>query len=74
MNFEVERIGKCIICGQDSIISLGEFEAETEQEAINKALEEWGYDNFGQAGALRENDQTKEEMFLNAKFIAIEIK
>ena len=74
MNFEVKRIGKCIECQQDTVTYLGEFETNTEQEAIDKAISHWFYEQFGEAGALREDEIVKEEKFLNAKFIANEIK
>lgn len=71
--YKVFRIGKCVKCGQNVREGLGEFEAEIEEEAIDKAIAEWSFDNFGQAGALRENDLTEEALFLNAEFIAEEI-
>lgn len=74
MNYEVKRIGKCIECNQDTVLDLGEFEASTEQEAIDKAIADWIYEIFGEGGALREDDIVKEEKFLNAKFIANEMK
>ena len=72
--FEVLRIGKCYTCGHKTQIWLGEFDTETEKDAINKAIENWDYENFGQAGALRERDERKNEEFLDAKFIAKEIR
>lgn len=74
MNFEVKRIGKCIECNQDTVSYLGEFEANTEQEAIDKAIKFWIYNEFGEGGALIEDDVFKEEKFFNAKFIAKEVK
>lgn len=74
MNYEVKRIGKCIECYQDVVSYLGDYEAETQQEAIDKAIKDWMYIQFGQAGALVENDIAREERFLNAKFIASEVK
>jgi len=74
MNYEVKRIGKCIECQQDTVTYLGTYEGIVEQEAIDKAIDEWMYDEFGQVGALREDEIVKEEKFLNAKFIASEVK
>jgi hypothetical protein len=74
MNYEVKRVGKCIECQQDVISYLGTYEGIMQDEAINKAIAEWIYDRFGQAGALQSNDIITEEKFLNAKFIASEVK
>lgn len=74
MNFEIKRIGKCIECQQDTVTYIGEFEADTEQEAIDRAIADWLHERFGEAGALREDEIVKEEKFLNAKFIASEVK
>ena len=72
--FEVLRYGLCIECGQIDTQFLGEYDTETKEEAIEKAQENWLYEQFGQAGALRENDLRKEEEFLNADFHAKEIE
>jgi hypothetical protein len=74
MNYEVKRMGKCIECGQDTTTYLGEFEGITEQEAINKAIKNWIYEQFGEAGALKDNDIMKEERFLNAMFSSKQMK
>lgn len=71
--YNVFRLGKCTKCGQNVREGLGEFETEIKEEAINKAVVKWSFNNFGQAGALRENDLNEEELFLNAEFIAEEI-
>lgn len=71
-NYDVYRIGKCAKCGQQTRENLGEFEAEIKEEAISKAQKAWSFGNFGQGGALRENDIAEEESFLNAEFIAEE--
>jgi hypothetical protein len=53
---------------------LGEFDAETPEEAIDKAQSSWIYDNYGEAGSLREEDIKKEDEFLQGDFVAEEIK
>lgn len=70
--YSVYRIGKCVKCSQDVTEFLGDFEAENEKESINKAQSEWSFDNFGQAGAIRENEITEEKVFLDAEFEAKE--
>jgi len=72
-HYNVFRIGKCVECEHNVRKFLGDFEAENSEEAINKATDRWGYDNFGQAGAMQENDVCKEEIFFNAEFVAEEI-
>ena len=70
--FGVIRKGKCMTCDKESEIFLGEFEAQTSEEAIQKAQDDWSYEKFGQAGAIREEDIAEEEEFLNGEFIAKE--
>jgi len=72
--FEVIRYGNCVECGKVITQFLGEIETETKEEAIDKAIQNWSYDHFGQAGALRENELREEEIFLNGKFKAREIE
>jgi hypothetical protein len=72
--FDVIRNGKCLECGQLSSKILGEFDAETPEEAIDKAQSSWIYDNYGEAGSLREEDIKKEDEFLQGDFVAEEIK
>ncbi len=71
--YEVLRIGKCPLCEHKGEILVGEVSANSEEEAIDKALENWNHENFGDGGALREEDKSKEENFMNAKFIARKI-
>lgn len=69
-NWEVVRIGICYCCGNEAKMYLGEYEAENEQEAIDRAIEMWGHGNFGEAGAIRQDDITKENAFMDAEFKA----
>ena len=68
--YEVVRQGKCITCGQEGETYLGEFEAVNKLDAIHKAIEVWNYDNFGESGAMKEQDIAKEKEFLHAHFVA----
>ena len=66
--YEVVRNGKCMTCGNVSVIFLGEYEAENSVEAVDKALDRWSYDKFGQGGALTESEILEEDSFLEGNF------
>ena len=70
--YDVFRVGKCVKCGQNVREKLGVFKAETKEEAIRQAQSRWSFDNFGQAGAMRENEILEEEKFLSTEFITEE--
>lgn len=48
------------------------IEAKTASEAIDKAQDDYSYEEFGQGGALTERDVLKEDEYLNAVFTAVE--
>lgn len=72
--YTVIRNGKCFSCGNLSSAIIGEVDAETKEEAVLKAQDNWIYERFGQAGAMRENEIYEEEKFLEGDFIAEEVK
>jgi hypothetical protein len=67
-----EREGDCVHCGHFVKEQIGYVEAKNQEEAIQLAQERWLHENYGQGGAIGENDRIEEEKFLDAKFVAIE--
>jgi len=71
--YNIFRYGRCIECGLIITTFLGSFEADSREEAIEQAIENWQNEQFGQGGALRDFEKAKEENFLDADFSAKEI-
>jgi hypothetical protein len=61
MNYIVKRNQEIIGC---------EIDARSKEDAITIAVDNWSYNNFGQAGAMTESQLATEREWLRAEFTA----